>query len=171
MKTATRKREWQHLAERANKLERTIVLFMQHRPATVECERKMNNPLLLRFTPEILQGADSLAIDRAALAQILGVSKTRLAAMFAAKARLTAMQAQAVVDRSGQSVRKLILRGMEHTATPKGRAENALLMRETFELMTTLDSLDAPAPTGPNGRARRSTKSSNRLSRGKTRAA
>src|SRR5947209_2072111 len=103
----------------------------------------MNRLLLRDFTAEIIRGAEASGLPRPQMAKVLGVSEKRLVALSIGIARLNPSQAEVLIDQTGKGIRTLLLRGIESQATTKRRAANANLMRDTYQLMKTLDSLDA----------------------------
>jgi hypothetical protein len=99
----------------------------------------MNLSLLRRFSPEILAGAQR-GRNSSALGRLLSVSDEQLADMKAGLKPLSTARARLLEEHTGRTIGELALLGIVKNASPKQRAANAKLIRDTMRLNQIFDS-------------------------------
>src|SRR5438552_3609372 len=94
----------------------------------------MNRRLLIKFTPQIIRGAERLGLDAKALRALLAIKEQFLAELTYGIEDLTVRQATLLERATGRSIGELAILGIEREMSPGKRARHAGLIRDTLEM-------------------------------------
>src|SRR6185437_9021871 len=95
----------------------------------------MNDRLLLKFTPQIMRGAEALGIGEGSLKKLLGVTKQELDELSFGIEELSAKQGARLEKKTGRSIGELAVLGINDAAPLRQRAKHAELVRGTLEML------------------------------------
>jgi hypothetical protein len=96
----------------------------------------MNQYALIKFTPQVLRGAESLGLAARALKALLKTDDQHLSEITFGIEELTAREARLIEKETDRTISELIVLGIERDMSPSRRVKNAELIRDTLAMVS-----------------------------------